>query len=195
MAYAFYNNVGKPDPAFELTFDRIKKPVKTTLDSSLCEVYSVFGKEQEAFLQRVWKKGEAPRGRTKHQGPSVSGMDGLSNPAAEVRSGLGELDFFRSAYRFANHFNNICKRLGQTTQLRQLDEIHASFNNSYYGVLLTREMVTQAKLTAVDGSQGTIIPINFDFDTQDPTLNDTLDMIERAYQKGLKSRTKYFCVL
>ncbi len=194
MAYAFYNNTGTPDPAFELVFDRIKRPVRTTLDSSLCEIYSVFGKKQEEFLEKLQKKYKEKG--TPHQGPHVGGHDGLSNPSKEVRSGLEEIEFFRSADRFASHFNEVCKDLMYVPRFVDLNtEISKSFDSGYYGVLISQKAIAKSRIKAVKGFNDIIVPIEFDFNKQDPTLTQALNLVEKAYKKGLKLESKYTVLL
>ncbi len=186
VIYAFYQNSGIPDP--ELKYDREKNPVPTDQNSTVCEVYSVGGPRNAEFTQEHqerMKANELYTGNRRedakifgtsidsfNQGPYI-GFDEM-DPAGEARKGYS-YDFSSSAYFFAQHFNQICKRLGYDIRF---------INNS---VELTREV------EIVENENKLSLPLNVRADVginlknKDPTLKDVLDVIENAYKKAKRA--------
>lgn len=182
MAYAFYNNNGFPDPAFN--FHRLNTPVKTTPNSSLCEVYSVFGYNHERFLRAKSRRDNV------HQGPHVPD---LQNPAEALRedSGLDGIDFFRSADRFAKHFNGICRRFKYVPEMIDLHyDFDKAFAEGTYGILIKQERLDKARIVGARGPKDIIVPLTMNFNTTDPTLYQAIIAVETSYRKGLEQKGK-----
>jgi len=185
MVYAFYNNCGTPDPAFN--FHRLKTPVETNRNDSLCEVYSVFGYNHERFLKAKSRKD------TVHQGPSVIELE---DPGKSIRKDLSlngdGINFFRSASRFAIHFNGICRRF---KYVPQMVDLHYDFNQVFaegsYGVLIQQKRLDGARIKTARGSKEIIVPLPINFHAVDPTLHEALVSVERAYRMGLEQKEKY----
>lgn len=70
FAYAYYFNRGEPDE--ELKYNRKEAPISTTPESSLCEIYSVFGARSEEVRQKLIREGEMNEDDFLYQGPWIT---------------------------------------------------------------------------------------------------------------------------
>jgi len=169
--YAYYFNRGMPDP--DLKYDMRKNPVKTTPDSTLCEIYSMGGPKYKEFAEEHRKRlktdkdyarmeRELSRKYSRHvsewyQGPWIGGgvcTDYEVINATRSKGGCS-YSYHHSAGWFLDHFDRICERLGYAPRL--LDKC------------------------VIVGERKENLPINLQ--NQDPTISEILDLIENAYQK------------
>lgn len=186
VIYAFYQNSGIPDP--DLKYDRQNEPIPTTIDSTMCEVYSGGGPRNKEFALEHQEKMKTDQLYARHkreyakifgtsvdsfdQGPNieVSGM----NPAAEARKGYS-FDFYSSAFHFIQHFHQICERLGYNISL---------FNNS---VQFTREVEVVERGNKLSVPLNVRADIGINLRHNDSTLKQVMGAIEKAYKKAEKA--------
>jgi len=169
IIYAYYFNRGMPDP--DLKYDLKENPVKTTPDSTLCEIYSMGGPKYKEFVEAHKKRlktdanyanaeMELSRGYSRHsyewyQGPWIAGGACTDDEVVEATRGGCSYSYHHSAGWFSDHFNQICERLGYPLRLSD-DHIE------------------------VDGKKE---HLSIDLQNQDPAISRILDLIEKAYQK------------
>ncbi len=186
--FAFYYNRGLPDP--ELHYDRVKNPIRTTPDSTLCEVYSFWGGDPNVqdLITRLTKEGEIKPGQVLYQGPWLE-CPALDDEELfrEVRKGAG-YSFYHSASAFHKHFNRICEALGYEPRLIDL---YNNENCRFFGRGAFVVQVQSPAQISVDGrvASGNIklrAQLGINLTSEDPTLRQVLSAVSDAYERIVK---------
>ena len=171
VIYAYYCNRGVKDP--DLDYDRELNPIKTTPNSTLCEIYSVFGEKAEELREGLIKEGKMKEGQLLYKGPWVGEMSG--NPVENARDGLHEYDFCHSASHFKEHFNQICANLGYKIKL-------IDFFGEGYALKLLRNGKIEVNGKSYSGELPFIKRLSMNLNKEDPPLNCALAVIDEYYQ-------------
>jgi hypothetical protein len=169
VIYAYYLCRGEKDP--ELKYDRKKHPELTNPNSTLCEIYSVFGKEDE----KLGKEKKLKKGQLFYQGPWIGDFN---NPAENARLGIDQYYFTHSASNFIQHFNDICFREGYNFRLSDIDANSLKVKGSGKIELNGKFFV---------GNMLLVRPLNINLRNKDPSLSEVLDDIENTYDAILNA--------
>ena len=156
--YAYYWNRGVPDS--ELKYDKEKNPIKTTPESSLCEIYSGWRN----------KPGE-------NSGPLLD-YDSL-NTSEDVRKGM-RLIFGHAPIYFAEHFNKISKKLGYELKFCLERE-----SNGIVEILRDAQLISNDRI--IGGQLLIERQIGLSLSHHDSSLSNVLDLIEKAYEDAKKN--------
>lgn len=180
--YAFYGNLGIPDP--DLHYHRKNNPLPTTPDSTLCEIYSFWEGDPnvQELIKRKIKEGRMKEGDVMHQGPFVTGDHGHHCEEPKGAREGEEFNFLHSACAFERHFNEICKEFGYEPRIGEA---------GWSGGCLTLKLPGQVSLSIggkiSNHDIGIKMPIGINFYREDPTLSNALEAISKTYEKLQKN--------
>jgi len=168
VIYSHYFNRGVEDP--DLPYDRKGNPEKTSVDSSLAEIYEGWEHAQGIVetKQRLVEGGEFHPDDTFYNGPWIDNC--MHDPVQGAR--LGARYLFSAGHYFADHLNNICDDLGYEVRLDEEGEtllVSRQITFEHEGMPQTATVTLNAKLP-------------FNLHRKDPTLGEVLSAVDSAYQ-------------
>ncbi len=170
VIYAYYCNRGVKDPDIE--YDRKFNPHPTTPDSTLCEIYSVFGEKHEDLRKELIKEAKIEEGQLLYKGPWIGDW---RNPAGDARDCFHhEYNFCHSASNFQEHFNQICSNLGYKIKL-------IDFFGQGYALRLLREGKIEVNGASRSGELPFIKRLAMNLNKEDPPLKCALAAIDECY--------------
>ena len=182
--YAYYFNRGVSDP--DLKYDKVNSPIKTTSDSTICEIYSFWDGDPnvQALRKRLEERGDIKKGEIMYQGPWVKHALNDKETIENVREGFGGYIFHHSASAFERHFNKIVEELDYDLRLIDLAEEHYRFFDCGAFAVQAPKMVSYSLDSKIKENLINIrVPINLNLNREDPELSDILDIIHASYNK------------
>lgn len=185
--YAYYFNMGVKDP--DLKYDRIGFPIKTSHDSTLAEVYSFWegNPNIQELVKKLEERGEIKKGEVIYQGPGIKGVS-FKEVKERTRRQDCVFSFNDSASTFEWHFNKITEELGYDVRLISLSqENYGFFDCGAYALQSPRQVSFSMNREVRKGLIDIRVPIGLNLNRIDPTLNQMLGLIERAYKKIQKA--------